>query len=71
MPLGFTAVYPRAEPPAVDETSQLGEVWGMKGFMLDGACLPMLPEKSLTLTIMANADRIGSSIAMNLYGDRY
>ena len=50
--------------PVVGETSQLGEVLGMEGvYVVDGACLPVLPEKSHTLTIMANADRIGMRIS--------
>ena len=40
-----------------------GEVKGHKGlYVVDGAALPVLPAKSHTLTIMANADRIAKNI---------
>lgn len=41
-----------------------GEVNGLPGFfVVDGAALPALPAKHCTLTIMANADRIGRLLA--------
>lgn len=67
----YAGTLPMRESPAVGETSQLGEVKGLEGvYVVDGACLPVLPEKSHTLTIMANADRIGSLIAMKLREER-
>lgn len=56
----YASTLPMQESPALGETSKFGEVEGLNGiFVVDGACLPTLPEKSHTLTIMANADRIG------------
>jgi hypothetical protein len=55
--------------PVIGETTSLGEVLGMDGLhVVDGACLPILPAKSHTLTIMANADRIGIAVAKKLRG---
>lgn len=45
-------------------TSAEGEITGAPNlFVVDAACLPGLPGKSSTLTVMANADRIGRIIA--------
>ncbi|MDP2203194.1 MAG: FAD-dependent monooxygenase [Methylicorpusculum sp.] len=66
----YAGMLPMRDNPAIGETSSLGEVKGLDGvYVVDGACLPILPAKSHTLTIMANADRIGSLIAMSLRGD--
>ena len=52
--------------PNIGESSQLGEIEGLKNIhIVDGACLPVLTEKSHTLTIMANADRIGRQLSHN------
>lgn len=60
----YAGTLPMRKAPVVGETSQLGEVVGLeKVYVVDGACLSMLPEKSHTLTIMANADRIGRRLA--------
>lgn len=46
-----------------NHTNPLGELHGFDGVhIVDGACLPSLSEKSHTLTIMANADRIAREI---------
>jgi choline dehydrogenase-like flavoprotein len=46
-------------------TTPNGELYSMKGvYVVDGACLPSLTEKSHTLTIMANADRIGNLLTI-------
>ena len=46
------------------KTDPSGELYGCEGiYIVDGACLPSLSEKPHTLTIMANADRIGQLIA--------
>lgn len=61
----YAGTLPMRDKPVIGETASLGEVKGMDGvYVVDGACLPILPAKSHTLTIMANADRIGSSIAV-------
>lgn len=76
LPMSFTAGQPggdihyagtlpmRAHPKR-GETSAEGELAGLDGiFVVDGASLPSLSEKSHTLTIMANADRIAKSAAL-------
>jgi choline dehydrogenase-like flavoprotein len=61
----YAGTLPMRKSAAIGETSALGEVKGMEGvYVVDGACLPVLPEKSHTLTIMANADRIGRQLAV-------
>ena len=53
--------------PSISETSEVGEVAGLNGVhVVDGACLSVLSEKSHTLTIMANADRIGRKLAIRM-----
>jgi choline dehydrogenase-like flavoprotein len=49
--------------PQKGETDKNGEVKGLKNIhVVDGASLPFISEKPHTLTIMANADRIGKII---------
>ncbi|GKS65798.1 dehydrogenase [Nitrospira sp.] len=61
----YAGTLPMRNQPAIGEISPVGEVLGLEGvYVVDGACLPILPEKSHTLTIMANADRIGRKIAV-------
>lgn len=63
----YAGTLPMQQSPEIGQTSQLGEVAGLEGvYVVDGACLPILPEKSHTLTIMANADRIGRALVMRL-----
>ena len=60
----YAGTLPMRASPVIGETSPIGEVKGLDGiFVVDGACLPTLSEKSHTLTIMANADRIGKQIS--------
>ena len=60
----YAGTLPMKERPQLGETSASGELVGMDGvFIVDGACLPSLSEKSHTLTIMANADRIAKEAA--------
>lgn len=78
MPMSFTVGKPGADihyvgslpmhsSPRLGQTNIFGEVAGLPGVhIVDGACLPLLTEKSHTLTIMANADRIGRSLATQL-----
>ena len=50
--------------PGAASTSADGELTACDGlYVADGAALPNLPAKHPTLTIMANADRIGRAIA--------
>lgn len=78
MPMSFTVGKPGADihyagtlpmrvNPRVGQTDSFGEVEGLGGVhVVDAACLPTLTEKSHTLTIMANADRIGRSLVTQL-----
>jgi choline dehydrogenase-like flavoprotein len=60
----YAGTLPMARDPAPGQTSADGAVQGLPGlYVVDGACLPALPEKSHTLTLMANADRIGRKLA--------
>lgn len=55
---------PMRRNPNIGETRSDGELFGLKDVhVVDGACLTAISEKSHTLTIMANADRIGGMIA--------
>src|SRR5262249_58456572 len=50
--------------PAPQGTNRWGELNAASGvYVVDGAALPTLPSKYSTLTIMANADRVGRYIA--------
>ncbi len=52
---------------SLTHTNSQGELHGLRGIhVVDGACLSTLSEKSHTLTIMANADRIGRKLAVTL-----
>jgi choline dehydrogenase-like flavoprotein len=60
----YAGALPMKATPRIGESNSRGEIAGMPGvFAVDGASLPSLPAKSHTLTIMANADRIGTGIA--------
>ena len=60
----YAGTLPMRDQPARGETSATGEIAGLAGVhVVDGACLNTLTEKSHTLTIMANADRIGKKLA--------
>lgn len=53
--------------PMGGSVSAAGEVAGLGGiYAVDGAVLPALPAKNLTLTIMANADRVARLCAARL-----
>lgn len=63
----YAASLPMRANPQFGETNALGELAGLDGVhIVDGACLPSLSEKSHTMTIMANADRIGRCVATRL-----
>ena len=54
---------------AAHGTTEFGELRTAPGvFVVDGASFPKLPAKYPTLTIMANADRIGRHLALNKPG---
>jgi choline dehydrogenase-like flavoprotein len=57
----------RSSPVSQDgkiETDRFGQLHGVPSlYVVDGSVLPSLPGKAHTLTIMANADRIGRHIA--------
>jgi choline dehydrogenase-like flavoprotein len=71
---GSTVTYPPGSEshlggtlPMGGTTSRDGEVQGAPGlFAADGSVLPSLPAKHHTLTVMANADRIGRSVLSRL-----
>jgi choline dehydrogenase-like flavoprotein len=59
----FAGLFPMGTD-APHGTSENGELVAAPGvFVVDGSVLPTLPSKYVTLTIMANADRIGRHIA--------
>ncbi|MBA1376350.1 FAD-dependent oxidoreductase [Pseudomonas brassicacearum] len=63
----YAGTLPMHSMPKVGQTDSLGEVAGLGGVhIVDGACLPSLTEKSHTLTLMANADRIARSLATTI-----
>lgn len=58
---------PMREDPSLGETDSLGELKGFEGIhIVDGASLPTLTEKSHTLTLMANADRISRVVGRKM-----
>ena len=58
---------PMRQNPSLGETDSLGELKGFVGVhIVDGASLPTLTEKSHTLTLMANADRISRVVAKKM-----
>lgn len=65
----YACSLPMRTHPVRGETNAFGELFGLDGVHIaDGASLSSLSEKSHTLTIMANADRIGRRLAMELGG---
>lgn len=66
----YAGSFPMRLNPGLGETNKFGEIFGLEGvYIADGASLSSLPEKSHTLTIMANADRIGRRLVMDIRGD--
>ena len=60
----YAGTLPMRETSKLGETNAMGELSGLEGVhVVDGACLPTLSEKSHTLTIMANADRISRQVS--------
>jgi hypothetical protein len=62
----YAGTLPMRDDPIQGETGKFGELSGVTGlYVVDGASLPTLSEQPHTLTIMANADRIGRHLATN------
>lgn len=67
----YAASFPMCHRPVPGQTDSLGQVCGVQGLhIVDGASLSSLPAKPHTLTIMANADRIGRHLAADLNAER-
>ncbi len=65
----YSSTLPMHNKPVLGQTDAVGELVGLPGVhVVDGACLTRLTEKSHTLTIMANADRIGRNLAVTMKG---
>jgi hypothetical protein len=63
----YAGTLPMRKTPKIGETGPIGEVMSLGDiYVVDGASLSILPEKSHTLTIMANADRIAHKIVDEL-----
>ncbi|WP_448682474.1 4Fe-4S ferredoxin [Pseudomonas nicosulfuronedens] len=63
----YACSLPMRSSPKIGETFPTGELAGATGiYVVDGASLPSLSEKSHTMTIMANADRIGRALSLRL-----
>jgi len=63
----YAASLPMRDRPVPGQTDSFGQVYGVQGLhIVDGASLSNLPAKPHTLTIMANADRIGRTLAVEL-----
>lgn len=67
----YAGTVPMRPNPAPNEADAEGQVAGLPGVhVVDGAALSSLPAKAHTLTIMANADRIGQRVAQRLRVER-
>lgn len=65
--LHYAGTLPMKECPALYQTDRDGRLSGTRNiFVVDAACFPWLPAKNHTLTIMANALRIGTRQRMDL-----
>lgn len=59
------ASFPMREKPGPGESSVLGELAELPGVhVVDASCFPSVPATNLTYTVMANAYRIGSEVAL-------
>jgi choline dehydrogenase-like flavoprotein len=62
--LHYAGTLPVSSAPRAHECGLDGELAGLPGIhVVDGAALPVLPAKAHTLTILANADRVGRLLA--------
>jgi choline dehydrogenase-like flavoprotein len=65
--LHFAGSLPMSADPRRYQTDRDGRLAGTsRVYIVDGACLPRLPAKNATFTIMANALRIGRKVAATL-----
>jgi choline dehydrogenase-like flavoprotein len=63
----YAGTFPMSDAPGELGTDRNGLLSGTKQvYLADGSLLRRLPAKGLTLTLMANADRIGSALAGRL-----
>lgn len=68
----YAGTLPMKEKPVPGQTNVDGELAGLPNiYVTDGACLSTQNEKSHTLTIMANADRIGRRLVNIIRQDSY
>lgn len=66
----YAGTLPMRHDPERGQTDASGQLEGLRNvYVVDGASLPTLSAKSHTLTIMANADRIGTAVAAT-WGER-
>ena len=62
--LHYAGTVPMRAAPRAGEADAMGEVQGLPGVhVVDGAALTTLPARTHTLTVMANADRIATTLA--------
>lgn len=67
----YSSTLPMRTKPKFGETNVNGELFGLNHvYIIDGACLTSLSEKSHTLTIMANADRIGRIVTNQIKAEK-
>ena len=67
----YSSTLPMRIRPKLGETNVNGELFGLNHvYVIDGACLTSLSEKSHTLTIMANADRIGRIVTNQIKDEK-
>jgi choline dehydrogenase-like flavoprotein len=63
----YAGTFPMSNSPSELQTTRDGLLSGTKQvYLADGSLLQRLPAKGLTLTLMANADRVGSGLAARL-----
>lgn len=62
--LRYGGTFPMRERPRAEEVDRTGELAGWPGLhLVDLSIFPAMPAKHPTLTLMANADRIGRAVA--------
>lgn len=63
----YAGTFPMSASPGELQSSREGLLAGTRAvYLADGSLLPRLPAKGLTLTLMANADRVGTRLADKL-----